>query len=174
MRSRLAAVGIVVALLGVALLFAAVAPESEENVDSSAEAPYYTGSVDGFSLTGSIPVSVTWSVNGSFPVEVSAVACAPQSVCVPERAPIAHENGTAGSFSFAQPNGGAILLDVSYGAEPGEVVTFHLTVALATAGSVLAVAGLGILLVGVVARPRSGPPDASSAATPPTELPPTR
>ncbi len=172
MRSRLAAVGIVVALLGIALLFAAVAPESDRTVDSSAKAPYYVGRVGGFSLTGSIPISVSWSVNGSSPVEVWAAACALGDVCGSALAPTDYENGTAGTLTMSQPNGGSIVLGVLYGGTPGEVVTFHLTVALATAGSVLAVVGLAILIAGVVVPSRSAPsgpapsPPASSGLAP--------
>jgi len=168
MRGGLVAVGIILAVLGAALLFVPLLPESNQTVNSSSDTPYYVGSVDGFSLTGSIPVAVSWSVTGSTAVEVAAATCSGSCSNVSEVSGITYENGTSGSFTLSQPNGGSVIMGVIYDGAPGVTVTFKITVGLATEGTALLLIGILVLIVGVVAR---GPAKAAATPTPPSNPP---
>ncbi len=168
MRAGLVALGIILAVLGATLLFVPILPQSHETINSAETTPYYAGSVSGFSLSGSIPIAVSWTVNGTDPVEVVAAACSGACTNVSEISSEAYENGTAGSFTLAQPNGGTVVLGVLYDGTPGEIVTFQITIGAATVATVLVAVGLLVLIVGVVAR-RPTPP---APEVPPTAPPP--
>lgn len=168
MRGGLVALGVILAVLGAALLFVPLLPESNQTVNSGSETPYYLGSVSGYSLMGSIPVSVSWSVNGSTPVEVAAAACSGTCNASTDLSGITFENGTSGTFSLSQPNGGSVIMGVLYDGAPSVTVTFKITVGLASEGTVLVVLGIVVFLVGLVARrsPKASPTPAPAPVAP--------
>lgn len=170
MRGGLVAVGIIVAILGAALLFVPLLPQSNQTVSSDSETPYYIGSVTGYSLLGTIPVSVAWSVNGSTSVEVAGAACPGTCNVSSDISGVTFENGTSGSFTLSQPNGGQIIMGVIYDGFPSVTVTFKITVGLATEGTALLILGIVVLLVGLIAR---GPAKSPPIAAPPPSSPPT-
>ncbi len=168
MRAGLVVVGIVLAVIGAALLFVPVVPQSNETVSSSSSTPYVIISVGGYSLTGSVPVAVSWSTNGSTSVEVLAGACS--ATCngsSSQISDITSQNGTSGSFTLNQPDGGSIIMGVVYAGSPAVAVTFKITTALSTVGTILVVVGILILILGVVLRRK---PKASAASAPPTAV----
>lgn len=168
MRAGWVVVGIVVAVIGAALLFVPVVPQSNETVNSSSSTPYVIVSVGGYSLTGNVPVAVSWSTSGSASVEVLAGACSGTCNDTSQVSGITSQNGTSGSFTLNQPNGGEIIMGVVYGGSPAVTVTFKITTALSTVGTILLVVGILVLIIGIVLR---GKPKASAAAAPPTPAP---
>jgi uncharacterized membrane protein len=167
MRIGLVIVGVVLLIVGAALLFVPVVPQSNETVSSSSTAPYYAASVSGFSLTGSIPIAVTWASSGPS-VTVIAGACSGSCISSSQVSSITYQNGTSGSFTLSQPDGGSILMGVDQGGG-GVNVTFKITTALTTVGSILVPVGILVLIVGaVLKRGGSKPAPAPMAAPEPT------
>ncbi|MCI4338975.1 MAG: hypothetical protein L3J68_01405 [Thermoplasmata archaeon] len=165
MRAGLVVVGIVLAIIGAALLFVPVLPQSNETATSSSSTPYYAGSVSGFSLTGSIVVAVSWSTGGNTSVNVIAATCGGSCDNASDVSGITSQNGTSGSFTLSQPNGGSIVMGVIYSGETPVTVTFKITTTLSTVGTLLIVLGIILLILGVVLGRKS------KAATPPTPQP---
>jgi hypothetical protein len=165
----LVAVGVVLLLIGAVLLFVPVVPQPNETVSSTAELPYYAAQVSGFALTGTTPIAVSWSVNGSNPVQIVAGACTGscQNENTSQISSLTTQNGTSGSFTLNQPNGGTILMGVVYGGGP-VTVTFKITTALSTVGSALLVIGILVLIAGLILRrtPKAPPAMASQPAAP--------
>ncbi|HXW66611.1 MAG TPA: hypothetical protein VEL82_01835 [Thermoplasmata archaeon] len=172
MRGGLVVLGIILAVLGAALLFVPLLPQSNETVTSTSSTPFYEGSVSGYSLTGSIPVAVSWSTNGSVAVEVAAAtaSCSGTNCAnVSGVSGVTFQNGTSGSFMLDQPNGGTVVMGVIYSGSSAVVVTFKITTALATVGTVLLIVGIVVLILGVVLR---GKPKPAPAAMPPASAAP--
>ena len=171
MRWGWVVVGIVVAVIGAALLFVPVIPQSNETATSSSATPYVIVSVGGYSLTGNVPVAVSWSVSGSTSVEVLAGACTANcNGTSPQVSSLTSQNGTSGSFTLNQPNGGEVIMGVVYDGSPAVTVTFKITTALSTVGTILVVIGILVLIVGVVLRrSKATPTPAPPTSTPSTE-----
>jgi hypothetical protein len=174
MRPGLLVAGIVVLVIGVALLLVPVIPQTSETVRSTSNTPYYEGSVSGYSLTGTTVVSVTWSTNSSVAVTVLAAACSGGCTNISQVSGVTSENGTTGSFTLNQPNGGSVLMGEVYGGPTPVSVTFKITTSLGTVGTILVVLGILLLIAGAVLGRRAKP---AATTTPPaapavTESPP--
>jgi uncharacterized membrane protein len=155
-RAGLILAGAVVVLLGVVLLTVTLVPQPNVVVTTdSSSSPYYEGSVSGFSLTGSIPVSVQWSSSGPSVTVVYAV-CSGSCSNYSQVSDLSSQNGSTGAFQLHQPNGGSITLGVVYGGGPVSV-TFKISTALTTVGTALVVLGVVLLLLGIVLRRRKPP-----------------
>jgi hypothetical protein len=157
-RGGLVVVGIVLAIIGAALLFVPVLPQSNETATSSSVAPFYAGSVSGYSLTGSILVAVTWSTNGNTSVNVIAATCSGSCDNVSDVSGYTSQNGTSGSFTLSQPNGGSVIMGIVYSGETPVTVTFKITTTLSTVGTLLVVLGIILLILGLVLRGKSKAP----------------
>jgi uncharacterized membrane protein len=149
-------VGVVLLILGAVLMFVPIVPQSAQKVSSGSTLPAVIFSVSGFSVTGSIPVSVSWSSTG--PVEVAAATCS--GSCASANASAASgvvlQSGTSGSFTLNQPNGGqVVLVAVSTNSSSPTTTTFNVTTALSTVGSILLILGIVLLIVGVVVKSKS-------------------
>jgi len=168
MRIGIVIVGIVLLVIGAVLMFVPVAAQSAQNVDTSSSSPYAVLSVSGFSLTGNIPVSVSWTASGT--VEVISAACS--ASCDTGNASaisgVTIQTGTSGSFTLNQPDGGEILVGAINPSlsGAGQNVTFNITTALTSVGTILLFVGIVILIVGVVLRgkPKAAPMDSTMAA----------
>jgi uncharacterized membrane protein len=161
LRIGLVAVGVVLAVLGVALTFVPIEPQPSATVSTSSGTPYYLGQVAGFSLSGRIPVAVSWSATGV--VAVAAATCTSPCSNNSPVTDVTFGSGTGGSFTLNQPDGGYILLDAAPTSDNESAnVTFHLTVALTTIGSILVVVGILVLILGVVLRGAAARPPAQS------------
>ncbi len=185
MRIGLVIVGLVLIILGAVLLFVPLEPQTNQVVSTSSDTPYYEGTVSGFSLTGSIPISVSW--NASATVQVIAGACTATCTNESQVSSITTETGMSGSFTLSQPNGGSILMGAigPLGGSPASV-TFKITTALTTVGTILVPVGIIVLILGVVlksqkqkmaamappASPPTPPPAAPPASPPPPGAPP--
>lgn len=182
MRIGLVIVGIVLAILGGVLLYVPIVPQTSQTVQSSSDTPYFLGSISGYSLTGTIAVSVTWTATST--VDVAAAACT--SSCATTNSTsgvsdITYQSGTSGSFTLNQPNSGYILMGIfDSSGQAAANATFKITTALSTVGTVLLPVGIVLLIVGIVLR-KSGSKSSAPAmstttetmdATPPTNPPP--
>ncbi len=175
MRIGILVVGIVLIVVGAVLLFVPVGVQSSTTIDNNSSTPEAVQSVSGFSLTGSIPIAVSWS--SPVAVTIGAVACTGTCSNVSQLSGITIQTGTSGSFTLNQPNGGSIGFVVvpATGGAPSTNVTFKFTPALTTVGSILIILGIILLILGVVlkrkqpAAPAAAPsyPAAGSAAPPP-------
>jgi len=164
MRWSWVAVGVVVVLLGAILLYVAIVPQGSETATYSttgggAQYSYYRANVTGYSLSGTIVVSVSWSSNTSTPVQVIAAACSAScGGSYQQLSDVTNESGTTGSFVLDQPNGGSIVMGIlsSEGGKSASV-TFKVTTAAATAATALVVIGIVLIVVGAVLRRKPSP-----------------
>ncbi|MGD0257186.1 MAG: hypothetical protein ABSB90_04825 [Thermoplasmata archaeon] len=168
MRVGLVIVGIVLLIVGAAVLFVPLVPQPNETVSASSSAPYYAASVSGFSLTGSQPIAVSWTSSGPS-VTVIAGACSGSCQSQSQVSSITYQNGTSGSFTLSQPNGGSILMGVLYTGAAN--VTFKITTALSTVGTILLVVGILILIIGVVLKSKRAKMAAAMPAPTPSAPP---
>lgn len=166
MRGGVVVLGIVLIVIGAVLLFVPVAGQGSQKVDSGSSTPFEVISVSGFSITGSIPVSISWTSDG--PAEVVAAACTAScdtSGGVSALTGVVLQTGTSGSFTINQPNGGELAYGVvSTGGGSSVNATFTLTTALTTVGSALLIVGIVVLIIGAVLRSKS-----KMAALPPAQ-----
>lgn len=153
-----------VVIIGVALLlsfvvfqFVPLASQPVNPISASGSTPFEIFSVGGFSISGSIPVLISWSA--SSPVTFVAATCpnACRNVNVNELKGITELSGTSGSFTLEQPNGGGIVLVAlnQYGGSP--VVSLSVFTGLATEAAVCLFVGIAVCILGVVWRPKGRP-----------------
>lgn len=168
MRIGWVIVGVVLVILGAVLLFVPVVPQASETVSSSSDTPYYVGQVSGFSLTGTIAVSVTWSAPSSVSIVAGACtsACANGSASNSSVTDLTLQSGTSGSFTLNQPNGGYIVMGVVSSNQAPTNATFTITTALATVGTVLVPVGVLVLIVGVIRKKKTAAPAPATTAVP--------
>jgi uncharacterized membrane protein len=161
MRWGLVVVGIILIVLGGVLMYVPLVPEASVHIDPSS--PYYA-TLSGYSPTGKIPGSVSWTSPSS--TEVVLQACTGQ-VSLFEcngTETTTFENGTSGSFSFSVPQGGSIILYTEGNASA------NVKLAEPTYGAAVLGVGVILLVLGLVLRRRaSGAPPAPPSSTPPTE-----
>lgn len=171
MRWPWLAVGIALAVVGAILLYVPVLPQGSETAmystsNGNPQYSYFRSNLTGISLSGTIVVDVSWTSNTTTPVQVIAAACT--AACdgdFQHLRDVTNETGTRGSFVLDQPNGGSIVMGVFSTASGKDAsVTFRITSSLATAASVLVVAGPAVAIAGVLAkrRPRSLAPAPAS------------
>lgn len=176
MRIGLVVAGVIVIIVGAVLLFVPVVPQASETVQSNSSAPYYLGSISGFSLTGSIPISVSWTSTSSVEVIAAAVSCSGSGCTnVSQISGTTAESGTSGSFTLNQPDGGSIIMGIASVTGGGTAnATFKITTAITTVGSILVIVGILLLIVGLVLKSkRPAPIEAPAQAAEPMSTPPT-
>jgi len=160
-------VGVVLVVIGVALMYVPLSPQPNQQVwyTEPRGDQGYVGSVSGWSITGSIPVAVSWSANGSTSVSVLAGTCS-GNCSNGQVSDVTYQNGTSGSFTLNQPNGGSVAMGVLSFNGAAESVTFKITTALTTVGAGLLILGIILVIVGLVVRSKRK--SAPEAAPPPT------
>lgn len=163
MRIGIVVAGVVVIVIGAVLLFVPVVNQGTQTVTVTAPEVFQ---VSGFSITGGIPVSISWT--SSVSVEVLAAACS--SSCntgsINSLSGLVLQSGTSGSFTLNQPNGGEVVLGVVTTGGTSGSATFTIKTALTTVGSILLILGIIILIVGAVLRSRP-----KATAMPPAPMP---
>ncbi|MFI5414458.1 MAG: hypothetical protein ACHQ16_02170, partial [Candidatus Lutacidiplasmatales archaeon] len=169
--------GIVLLVIGAVLLFVPLVPQADQTIRSNSSLPVAAFSVSGFSVTGSIPVSVSWTANASVTV-IAAAGGTVANANISSVSGLVTQTGTSGSFTLSQPDGGEVVLGVFGGSAFGgsgsnATVTFHVTTALTTVGSILLIVGILILIVGLVLKSKSAKMAAPAASqwTPPPPQP---
>ena len=169
MRTILVIVGAVVLVVGAVLLFVPIVPQASQKVSSNSASPYVFMSVSGFSLTGTIPVAVSWSANAT--VTVVAAACTSACNTISGLSSLTIQSGRSGSFTLNQPDGGEVIFGIANSSSPASA-TFNVTTATTTVGSILLIVGIVILIVGVVLKSKGkAMPAAQPMPAPPAETP---
>jgi hypothetical protein len=165
MRIVLVIAGIVVLLVGALIQFVPLAPQPVNPISTYGGTPFETFSVGGFSITGSITVSISWTA--SSPVTFIAAVCPSgcHSANVSSLSDITTQSGKSGSLTLSQPNGGEIILvalsNTSTGVNPTVITVW------ATEAAVVLFAGVAVVIAGVVWRsPRRAVPTAGAAVSP--------
>ncbi|MCI4352422.1 MAG: AAA family ATPase [Thermoplasmata archaeon] len=163
-------VGLVLAVVGAVLLFVPVVAQPSQTVQTTSSTPYVAFTVSGFSLTGSIPVSVSWTSTAS--VTVLAAACSAQCSGNPSSiSGLTTQTGTSGKFTLNQPDGGAVVLGALNVGGAAAAVTFKVTTALTSIGSILLIVGILLLVVGILRWSRKAEMPAAAMAAAPTGAP---
>ena len=157
MRIGWVIVGAVIAVTGVALLYVPVIPQASRTLTASPGAPaYFIASAPGASLTGKIPVSVSWTASTT--VTVIGGACTSNCSNFSNLSDIVLQTGTSGTFTVDQPVGGSIFMGANTSDSSTGSVTFKATTAYTTVGSLLVIIGILILVAGLLLRrSRAGP-----------------
>jgi hypothetical protein len=148
-------------LVGATLLLVPLVPAGSSSITYGHS--FYAANLTGFSLTGAITGTLSWSANGS--VKFLFLSCG-KSVCNGTDASTETEQGTSGSFSFSVPSGGAIGGLIESGA-PGATASIKVTLTQATYGSLLLLGGVVVLLVGLALRRKPSP----AVVTAPEDVP---
>lgn len=163
MRAGLVVVGVVLLVVGAALLFVPLIPQASRTVTLGHTG--FTENLTGLSLTGSIAGSLSWSSNQT--IEFWFASC-PASNCTTRSISYQTHNGTSGTISFSYPSGTEIAALIAAG-PPGSAATVKVTLTEPTYGTLLVLAGLFVLLVGVVLKRKPSPVPVSAppaSATP--------
>jgi len=150
--------GVVLLVAGAVLLFVPVVPQGSHTetiaIDSANRGWYQlTENISGVSVTGGIPVSVSWTSSGE--VYVDAAGCSHYCDNVSQVANYMQvEAGLSGSISLTQPNGGSIFLAWAQQSEPPTSInfTYSITTGLTVVGPVLLIAGSISLILGIAMR----------------------
>ncbi|MCI4324745.1 MAG: hypothetical protein L3K00_02510 [Thermoplasmata archaeon] len=158
MRMAIVVVGIVLLVIGAVLMFVPVVDQGSQTVSSTSAVPGEVVSVSGFSLTGSIPVTITWTADSS--VEVAAATCSGscENANVSQVSGVTLQTGTSGTINLNQPDGGEVGVFVVSASGHAANATFDIKTALTSVGSILIVLGIVLLIVGIVlkAKPKGG------------------
>jgi len=178
MRSRLLLVGVVVTTLGAILSFVPLAPQPTWSLRTDSSVAFYSNHAGGFSVTGGIPTTVSWSASESVQI-VAYTEPGPECTMSGYSSPAgsgysvpggisASDSGTSGSFTVEQPENGCVVLAVNLPADSGPVnVTYHVTTAETTFGTLLLVPGIVLVIAGIVLRKDRKGPAASSPVVEP-------
>jgi len=179
MRIVVVIAGVVLILVWALFQFVPLAPQPVNPISTAGETPFEMFTVGGFSLTGTIPVSISWSA--STIVTVVAAAC-PQACTnsnVSTLSDITEQSGISGSFTLNQPNGGGIILVVVSSAHESAGADFTIITGLSTEAALTLFVGVAFLIAGVVLkRPQSLSPAPAPSMMPippptPPPIPPT-
>jgi uncharacterized membrane protein len=169
MRAGILVVGIVLIILGGVLMFIPLIQSSSANLSTTQ--PAYEVNVTGFSITGTIPGTISWTSNQAVTMDAGTCsAVSSNNTCTGSRNILSSENGTSGTFTFSVAPGGAIVV----GMIGGDAATASVTVKLAqtTVGLILLVVGIILLLVGAVTHKKVPPAAPVPPPVPPTTPPP--
>jgi uncharacterized membrane protein len=157
-------VGVVLIILAAVLMFVPIVTVASQTITPTQP---YEANVTGYSITGSIPGSISWS--SSSDVEIDVATCSSVSsanACSGSVNALTPQNGTSGTFTFNVPTGGAVAVAL-VGAGSASITV---KLAQSTVGLILLVVGILLLLIGLVLK-RSGsktaPVMAEPAQTPP-------
>jgi hypothetical protein len=172
MRRAWVVLGIALLVLGAALLVVPIVPQASHKVKVAADPGWYQflENVSGFSITGAIAVSVSWT--SSAVVDVDAAACSGYCDNVSQVAGFMQTQTTvtSGSFYLGQPNGGSIFLawEKQWSPSASVNITFSIWTDLTIVGPILLTPGAIVLILGVVLRSKDDllwdvivPPDGS-------------
>jgi len=149
--------GLALLLSGVTLAFLPVVPQGSHTltlVFPPGDYDYFLKeNISGFSITGSIPVSIPWSSNGSMDVVAAACAhyCSNQSQL--PASSIVYENlVTTGRISLSVPNGGSIFVAWYQQTDhpPSTTLTYTVWGGLTLAPPILLSSGLAAVVLGVM------------------------
>jgi hypothetical protein len=179
MRRWLMVLGIVLILVGIVLSYVPIVPEGSHTATvalhsfASEWSGWYQFSenVSGYSLTGVIPVTISWTASAGTDADAAACFGYCHNITQVEDFMKTEGEGTSGSFSLLQPNGGSIILALIQQSTPpaSDNFSFSITAVLTVAGPVLLTLGtIAIILAGIL-RPKG---EARRPEVPSSERPP--
>lgn len=159
MRIVIVVVGIVLIILGAVLAFVPISTAASQEVTQSA--PYIANITAAFSITGTVPLTLSWTSGSSTTMlllacdKINIGASNYSSGCTNLQTTI--QSGTSGSWNVNVKPGGAVAAICS-----GSGCTGNLTVkeGQTVIGDILLILGIVILIVGVVlkSKPKAAPP----------------
>lgn len=155
--------GIVLILIGIVLSYVPVVPEGTHTATVTGSSSAGLGSfwyqfsenVSGYSVTGVIPVTISWTASAATDADAAACFGYCHDVTQVESFMKTEGEGTGGSFSLLQPNGGSIFLALIQQTTPpaSDNVSFSITAVLTVAGPLFLTSGtIAIILGGVLQR----------------------
>ncbi len=167
MRVGFVVVGVVLIILAAVLMFIPIIQVASQTIGTLQP---YEANVTGFSITGSIPGTVTWSSNSAVEIDVATCTSVTSSnQCTGTVNTLPAQNGTSGTFSFNVPTGGAVAVAVLNGGSASITVKL----AQSTIGLLLLIVGIVLLLVGLVfGRKKATAPAPTMAPPAPSSVPP--
>jgi hypothetical protein len=149
--------GIAAVAIGLVLVFVPVVAQPTEIVPADRGAPtYYRADVTGFSITGVLPILITWTASTT--VTLVAGACTSACTNFTDISDLTLQEGTGGHFTLDQPVDGSIFVGANASGSVNGSVTIHPETTISAAGSILLVGGIIAVLVGLFLRPRPGSP----------------
>jgi len=169
MRIGFVVLGVVLTLLGAVLMFIPLVTVSSQNISSN---ELYTANVTGYSITGTVAGTLTWSTNASttFTFRTCSVAATPtlNGYTCPGTQTNSSESGTSGTFTFSARSGGEIV--AYFDAGTGTTGSVSVKLAQETIGLIVLVLGVLLLLLGLVLK-RPGKPVPPAPSPTPTAPP---
>lgn len=164
MRRRVLLLGIVLVLIGIVLSYVPTVPEGSHTATVTADSvagPWYQFSekVPGSSVTGVIPITISWTAS-SRATDADAAACFGDCTNVTQVDSFMQTEGegTSGSFSLLQPNGGSIFLALIQQTTPpaSDNFSFSITAVLTVAGPLLLTSGTIVIILAGILEPKGG------------------
>jgi uncharacterized membrane protein len=154
MRIVIVVVGIVLIILGAVLAFVPLTTAATQEVTSSA--PYGANITAAFSITGTVPLTISWTSGSSTTVLLGACDKISSSAnCTNPQ--LTTQSGTSGSWNVNVKPGGAI---VAACATSGCTANVTVKEGQTVIGDILLILGIVILIVGVIlkSKPKMAPP----------------
>jgi uncharacterized membrane protein len=176
MRASLLIVGAILVVIGLVLAFVpliqSISQDTVANTTTESVFQGYAWNITGFAITGSIPITISWTASG--PVKTELVICSGGGFngyfyCAGTPSWPSNQSGTSGTASFSAPSGSSLLFAMySQNATTGHV---NGELAESTIGLIIVIVGIILLIVGVVLKGKH----TSHVTTPPngSEPPPT-
>jgi hypothetical protein len=156
--------GIVLIVIGIALSYVPIVPEGSHSATTTfsssagvwSEWYQFSENVSGYSVTGVIPVTISWSASAGTDADAAACFGHCTNVTQVESFMKTEGEGTSGSFSLLQPNGGSIFLALIQQTHPpaSDNFTFSITAVLTVAGPLLLTFGTITIILAGILRPR--------------------
>jgi uncharacterized membrane protein len=155
MRVGMVVVGVVLLVIGAVLLFVPVAPQPSQTMNESSIETPYAFQISGFSITGNMPITVSWTSNTS--VTLLAVACTGScnSGNISTLSGVEVQTGTSGTFNMNVPSGGTVEIGAAPLTGGPSTTTVNVTTSETTIGSILLIVGILLLIVGLVLKRKS-------------------
>ncbi len=163
------AAGVVLLVIGLVLSFVPLVNQGSTQLGQYVED---AAGPSGYSITGSIPMSISWTSSNSGELAVGVSSCSVSQVQASSCSASTtwhNQSGTSGSESFSVPDGGSVTFVFS--AAGGGSIT--LTTALTTIGLIVIVLGILVLIAGLVLKRKQpkAPPMAPVTSNPPPSQP---
>ncbi len=164
MRTGMVAVGIVLLVLGAVLAFVPLLQAGSQDVSEST--PWGFNVTAAFSITGTVPLTISYSSSQSVNILVGTCDSISYSSGSPQctNPTVSGQNGSSGTFNINVKPGGAVVVGI-LGAGTASVTVKEAQTPL---GDILLILGIVVLLVGLVMRRRPSPAPMAAPTAPPS------
>ncbi len=154
MRGGVVAIGIVLLVIGAVLAFVPLIQAASQDVSESSPAAYNISAL--FSITGTVPLSISYTSSQTVDILVGtcdSVTYSPSGQPQCSNPSISSQNASGGTFNVNVKPGGAVVIGLL---GPG-TATVTVKEGQTTAGDILLILGIVLVLVGLVLRGRARP-----------------